>query len=241
MHYAIQGFMHTLETVGVPVALALFAYFLGLKAYHHQKEFKLIRKRYLDNTLDLFVAHVENCLSVHRMNWQRGLEILAEFRNAGEMTPLENVTAPIHRIDHANLQIAAAHRLGRLLNGDTTFFAMQQLLVAFVERGACLIQNDLLSAIRKVVDGSIPRQAVPDAVQQYEERLRNLNAEATPYYSLLVEAQNIGMEFEKRRFSMKTLNTFYRHHEVSRAVERARAALQEIMDVMDEKSTESTQ
>jgi len=228
-HWIINGLAEVCEKIGGPIAFALLAYLLGRMAYFQQKEFELIRKRYLENTLDLFAGHIEHCLSVHRMNWQQSLEVLRVFRDGGEHTPMPQLNkTPIHRVEHSNLHIATAYRLGRLLNREMSFFKLQQLLVAFVEEGAALIANDMLVTIGMVVDGKISPRKIPEIVEGYEKRLKARDEEAKAYYRLIAEVEAIVMEFEESRFTLKNLHKFAKRKEVRRAIERTRAALEEI-------------
>ena len=57
------------------VTPAFLAYLLGLCAYHKQKEYELVRRRYLDEGLDAYAEDVEHALSVLRQNWAHGVAI----------------------------------------------------------------------------------------------------------------------------------------------------------------------
>src|SRR6185369_6140349 len=60
------------------------AYRLGLRAYFRQKDYELVRQRYLTEGADEVAANIEYGLSVHRNNWARGLKIIRTFRDIGD-------------------------------------------------------------------------------------------------------------------------------------------------------------
>ncbi|MDF7802040.1 hypothetical protein P4C99_21390 [Pontiellaceae bacterium B1224] len=202
-------------------ATALITYLLGRSAYFQQKENEAVRKRFLENTLDLFTSHVEHCLSVHRMNWQTSLSVLKQFRDAGVHIPIEGLNARVCHVDHTNMNIAAAHRMGILLNGNTSFFSMQQLLVAFVAEGAFLLEDDLITSIKLAAKGDIPATEIPSLCEEYFERIKKLDEEARPFYVLLTEASSIAHIFEtKRRPTFKNVKSFHKNPGVESSVKK---------------------
>ena len=244
MNDTVLDILQAMTPLCMVVAAALLTYRLGLRAYFQQKEYESVRKRYLEDTLDLFASHVEHCLSVHRSNWQASLIILKAFRDAGTKMTADGLSARICHVDHANLHFAAAYRLGDLLNGNTSFFSMQQLLIAFSERGSSFLEDDLLHAIRLASAGVITEEQLPQVFTKYMDRITALNAESRPFYILLTEVSTIAHLFESERPTYATMRTFFRNKEVRGAVDRVekalRTAVQEGALPVDDKVTTST-
>ena len=223
------------------LATALITYLLGRSAYFQQKEYEAVRKRFLENTLDLFTSHVEHCLSIHRMNWQTSLSILKQFRDAGAQIPIDGLNARVCHVDHTNMNIAAAHRMGILLNGNTSFFSMQQLLVAFVAEGAFLLEDDLITSIKLVTKGDIPADKIPNLCEKYFERIKKLDEDARPFYVLLTESSSIAHIFEtKRRPTFKNVKSFYKHSDVKSSIKRVDDQLLLLMRSDDAKENKTT-
>ena len=66
-----------------PFGAAVAAYWLGSKAYFKQKEFELVRSRYLEGGIDRVAAQAEQALSIATHNFQHAFKILRVFRDVG--------------------------------------------------------------------------------------------------------------------------------------------------------------
>jgi hypothetical protein len=63
----------------VPVALGAW---IGLRLYFRQKEYELIKQRYLEGAVDIVAAEVEQAFGTFSHNWARCLNIVKAFRDA---------------------------------------------------------------------------------------------------------------------------------------------------------------
>lgn len=227
----IAFYIEPLAPVFLIAVTALITYLLGSAAYFQQKEYEAVRKRFLDDTLDLFTSHIEHCLSIHRMNWQASLAILKRFKDGGTKTPTDDLMSRVHRVAHDNLHIAAAHRMGILLDGNTSFFSMQQLLVAFTEEGAAFLEDDLICAIRLATDGRIPESKLPGTCEEYLAKIKALNGEAKPFYQLLIQASTIAHIFEsQRRPTYRIVRKFSKRRDVQQALTKVDELLAVLLD-----------
>lgn len=59
----------TFVNLVIPLLAAVVLYFLGKSAYFRQKEYELITKRYLEESLDAISKNVERSLALFRYNW----------------------------------------------------------------------------------------------------------------------------------------------------------------------------
>jgi hypothetical protein len=212
----------------VPIAGAYLAYRLGLKAYFKQREYEIVRTRYLENTLDLLSGAVESALSTFRNNWHYGLQILKQFREVGPAMEQQDFEKGFVRPGSGTFQIAVAHRLSRLLGGDRAFWKMEQLLFAFVDEANDFFHNDLAAAIKKGIRGEL-NKSKEEVVNMYLERLKKYDKESYNYYALLTELETLSSFLEQERFTFKAIQDFYKKKEVQDSISRLNTALQMVL------------
>ena len=209
----------------IPITAAYLAYSLGLKAYFKQKEYELVRSRYLENTLDLMSGGVESALSTFRNNWHYSLQILKQFRQVGDLAEGNDFEKRFVRTPSGAFQIAAAYRLGRLLGGDQEFWKMEQLLFAFVDEASDFFFNDLTPGLKQAIEGKAnrPKEEVADL---YLERIQTYDKESHKYYHLLTELQTLSCFFERERLTFKAIKAFPKKKGVQDSISRLKKALQ---------------
>lgn len=108
-------------------------YRLGLRAYFMQKDYELVRQRYLVEGVDEVAADMEYGLSVYRNNWARWLEIVRMFRDVGEKINLKMLEDGFIVFDQSKFRMRPHHRVECLV-GDMVFCKVQQ-------KTCCLCSN----------------------------------------------------------------------------------------------------
>ncbi|MBI3530695.1 MAG: hypothetical protein HY067_22335 [Betaproteobacteria bacterium] len=103
-----------------PLLAALVAYLLGLRAYQLQREYELVRRRYLDEGLDAFAADVEHALAVFKNNSQHGLTILKFYREMDAAIRKELLDTGFMDIEMSQFRVRPNYRVGALV-GDKVF------------------------------------------------------------------------------------------------------------------------
>jgi hypothetical protein len=66
---------------GFTLAAAGLAAWVALRLYFRQKEYELIKQRYLEGSVDIVSAEVEQALGVLMNNWARCLNIVKAYRD----------------------------------------------------------------------------------------------------------------------------------------------------------------
>ena len=102
--------MFTLAAAGV-------AAWIALRLYFRQKEYELIKQRYLEGAIDIVAAEVEQALGVVQHNWTRCLNIVKTYRDENinfDVKELEkgfvDLDSKLHRVPH--------HRIGNLIGSQ---------------------------------------------------------------------------------------------------------------------------
>lgn len=193
-----------------PLLLAYLVYRLGLRAYSRQKEYELVRRRYLDEGLDAVAADVEHALAVFRNNWQHCLIILRYYRDMDAAMPQELLSKGYIEIDQSQFRLRPNYRVGELLGDpDQIFWKVQQSLFAQVAGATSTFRDDIGSAIRLTIsENAEPSVSKDEMVRAFFGECENRNTELRRYHAFLSAIQDITTEFEKHRFTLKTVHRF---------------------------------
>jgi hypothetical protein len=144
----------------VPLFVAFVTYRLGLRAYHRQREYELVRRRYLDEGLDAFAADVEHALAVFWNNWNHGVNVLREYGSKGNAMRKELLDTGWLDLDMSHVRFQPSYRIHQLVD-DPIFWYVQQSLFAFVIKTNFFLKDDLCGKVRHEVSGG--NSKIPDS------------------------------------------------------------------------------
>ena len=218
----------------VVVAAAL----LGLWAYFRQKEYELVRQRYLENGIDLIVDQVAKVLHLFQQNWTRCFLILKTFRDLKDDTPVYLYSEPFEHID-PNAFLSTKHFQLQQLIRDKVFYEACQMLMAFLHDAANTFENDLCAAVRIQIEGGKSHTIKPEQRQElidaFVERLTALEKKSHKYWMMLGKLQHISFVLERQRFTFRRLARFHKNRTVAHCVQEVKdlfdAEIQEITDL----------
>ena len=207
-----------------PLGVALVAYLLGLRAYHLQREYELVRRRYLDEGLDAFAADVEHALGVFKNNWQQSLTVLKHYRDMDKAMRKELLDTGFLDIQMSQFRVRPNYRIGTLV-GDQVFWSVQQLLFAFVGTTTAFFKEDLCGVVRHAVNGGALKAPKQTLIEQYVKICNEHLATADRYHILLAEVQAVTTELEKKRFTLTTIQKFKHRKAVKDSVKRLKRSV----------------
>lgn len=214
----------------IPIAGLYFTYRLGLRAYFKQREYEIVRTRYLERTLDLLSSEVESALLTFRTNWHYSLQVLKQFREATLTIEQQEIKKGFVRHASGAFSIVAAYRLSGLIRDDQVFWKMEQLLFAFVDDANDFFHNDLAAGITKGILGELNRPK-KEVVDLYMARLEKYDQESHDYYPLLTELETLSGFLERERFIFSRIHQrFHKKKEVKDSISRLNAALQKVLE-----------
>lgn len=191
-------------------------YRLGLRAYFMQKDYELVRQRYLVEGVDEVAADMEYGLSVYRNNWARGLEIVRMFRDVGEKINLKMLEDGFIVFDQSKFRMRPHHRVECLV-GDMVFWKVQQKLAAFVVTVTGHIKEDLCTEIK--LNLSCQPEKRKEIVDKYEKLLLETENENWAFYVPLEKLHDISRHLERTRFTPEEIGQFKNKEFVREAVE----------------------
>jgi len=206
-----------------PLGAAFVAYLLGLRAYHRQREYELVRRRYLDEGLDAFAADVEHALAVFKNNWQHSLTVLKHYREMDAGMRKELLDTGFMEVQMSQFRVRPNYRIGTLV-GDRVFWNVQQFLFAFVGTTTAFFKEDLCGAVRHAISGGALKGPKQDMIDEYAKVCNEHLSTADRYYVLLAEVQAVTTEFEQEHFTLTTVQKFKERKAVKDSVKRLKEA-----------------
>lgn len=199
-----------LTTIGV----ALLAYLLGQRTYRNQKEYELVRSRYLDGGVDRFAANVDYALGAVRHNFARTLQILKLFRDVHIKESADLATRSSFRlIEPEKLDLLAGYRV-QMLTGDTLYGRAHGLLFGFSNAAENFFVNDAGALIRLVASGEISITDKPQVFERVLAEAQRYQSESDRFYKLFYRLQELGRLLERRHLSFRELDEFRESPEV---------------------------
>lgn len=211
----------------VAILLAVAAYPLGLFAYFKQKEYELVRQRYLYEGCDQLASDIEHAHHVEMELFQRAMNLLKQFRDADTATPKALFSELRPRLDMGRLRTGTSYRLQTLTGSDSFWKGMQQLYVrtrAFED----FFDDEFKQVISELVEGIAEHIGTREKfIADCETLVLAHHARLERFYGLRLAIQNIGAELEGRRFSLREIGRFRKRKAVRHWVEQAATIVEE--------------
>jgi len=196
--------------------IALYiGYRLGLRAFFRQKDYELVRQRYLIDGADEVAASIEYGLTVYRNNWARGLQIIRMFRDVGDQINPKMLEEGFICFDQSKFQMRPHYRMEYLV-GDMIFWRIQQKLAAFVITSTGHIKEDMCTEIKLNLSCQPERRM--EIVDKYEKLLLEKEDEIWAYYVPLEKIQDISRLLERTRFNPEEIGQLKNKEFVKEAV-----------------------
>ena len=217
----LYEYREPIATVSAAVGAAIAAPLIGLYVYFRQKQYDLVRTRYLDNGMDVIAAHVEYALGIFRHNWARSLNVLKHYRDMGPDMPRYLYSSGFLELDPAAYKTVHGFLL-RELTGEDIFPNVLQILFSFVHNSNALFIYDLCSTVRVSIEGGEGHQiksSRDEIVESYFKEMDELNEKCEKFYVFQGALHNISGALARQRFQFRTISRLHKHSVVAQTVE----------------------
>jgi hypothetical protein len=195
----------------IPIFIIIVAAFLsyigGVKIYFKQKEYELVRKRYLEDGLDLLSENVDQVLSIFRTHWAYSVSLLREFEALGKDTPLKSYSEKFPQFEENIFRLMPFSRLRYLINDQVFWEAIQQLN-AFVENSIAYFRIDLSNAIKFYCETDKIEISHKEIANLYLEGIVKIEKDSHNYYEVVTGLSQLSLYLEREKFSFKKLEIF---------------------------------
>lgn len=129
------------------IAAAALAAWVALLLYFRQKEYELIKQRYLEGAVDIVAAEVEQALGVVAHNWARCVNIVKAYRDETVHFDTNELSEGFLGLDSSKFHRVAQLRIGYLLDSQIVWEAYQSA-TAFAANANAALTKEMPEAIR---------------------------------------------------------------------------------------------
>jgi hypothetical protein len=215
-----------------PFGAALLAYWLGSRSYFKQKEFELVRSRYLEGGLDRVSARAEESLSIVTHNFQHAIKVLRVLRDIGP-APAAQMCEGFKGLESRELELVAVIRLQELVQGEI-FWDVRQLLYSAVQEYHTLLVDDMCGTIKTVAEGAELKVTKEELLKVYEEKVVKGYLNANRFSLLLSCLHEVASAFQAQRLTLKSVREFHKQSAVSDAAKKLREKFGEDIKPLDQ-------
>jgi hypothetical protein len=204
--------------------------FVALRMYFRQKEYELVKQRYLEQSVDAIAAHVEECLGIVSHNYARTLQLVKSFRDAEIEFDLSELARGFLELHSSQFNQIAHHRLETLIGSKIVWHVYQTTLAACSAANAQIVREfpqamrvkqttDRIAASHEEMVATMVRdiRAVHDGTFRYAKLLAELH-----FLSRLLEVERLGFE---------AISEFHHRTDVRNMVARLKSAFSDDPDI----------
>ena len=200
------------------IAAGLAAW-VALRLYFRQKEYELIKQRYLEGAIDIVAAEVDQALGVVNHNWARCLNIIKAFRDEGNHFDASELGKGFFELDSSKFHRVPHHRIGNLIDSQL-IWGVYQLAMAFAANSNSIITKEIPEVIRIKLTTNLVGKEPEQIAQELFTRLKSIDNESHKFSSLTRELHTLGFLLERERLSFKKLVKLSRTPEVKGMLDR---------------------
>jgi hypothetical protein len=211
----------TIIAAGTAAAVAAW---LGLKVFLRQKQFDLVKQRYLEGAIDIIAAHHEEVMGIYNHNWARCLQILKLFRDEKDEFHIDELEKGFLPLDSSQFHAIAHYRL-QLLVGSQVFWKVYQLALSFTVNSNAQVTKEVPETIRIKLTTNKINAEISEIVEESFKHLEKLNAESHKFALLTHELEGLAQILqETKNITFKKVNAFRNRQKVKAAIDRLEKA-----------------
>jgi len=188
------------------VSVAAGAY-VALKLYFRQKEYELVKMRYLEGAVDILAAELEATLGTLSHNWSRCLQICKSFRDTDSHFDLAELKSGFRELDSSNFHEIAQHRLSSLVGADVLWDAYQAAM-AHANSANNMFTREIPEAIRLRLTTTLMCLPAKDMAEQMMHDLKKKHDAGLKFAGLIRALYGIGLILESEKLRLKAVAQF---------------------------------
>jgi hypothetical protein len=220
-------FVEIIKGIFTLATVALGAW-IGLRLYFRQKEYELIKQRYLEGAVDIVTAEIEQALGTVSHNWARCLNIVKAFRDAQNDFDAKELEKGFLELDSSRFHRVPHHRI-RMLTKSEMIWQLYQLAMAFAADANSKITKEIPEAIRIKLTTARIQMDPKSMAEAMAAELKQLHDDSHKFAVLTRELQVLGQMFERERLNFKSVLKFSERPQVEELLTRLRSAFAEAL------------
>ena len=218
----IKG-LFTLAAVGLGAYIALGAYF-------RQKEYELVKERYLEGGVDIVAAELESALGVVSHNWSRCLQVCKSFRDSGKDFDVKELERGFLDLDASKFRQVAHHRIGSLI-GSQVMWETFQSAMAHASAANGMFTEEIPQTIRLRCTTTRITQDHAAMASTMMEASRERHDDGSKYAVILRELHALGLMLEAEKLNLNAIAKFPKRPAVAQLIQRLQTQLPETATV----------
>ena len=204
---------------GITIAAACLGAWLGVKVFLRQKEYDLVKQRYLEGGIDMVSAHQEEALGIFHHNWARCLQLVKMFRDTQELFELAQLQQGFLELDSSKFHAIPHHRLQVLVHTQA-FWEVYQLALAFAATANTTITKEIPEAIRLKLTTNKLNADINHIAEDSFKYLKELEIQSHKFSILTRELEALAGLLQTENLTFKNVLKFNENPEVRASVER---------------------
>lgn len=205
------SFLSVVVAAAIPVLYAA-------RQFVKQKEYEIVRERYLERGFDEIIAAGERAMNAHTHNWGYALNVLKIFRDVPSEVDLAELELDRFRLSEKVFPYAAASRVMRATKSRAPWDALQ-LIVAFSNKSHEFCVIEMPKVIKAHIAGRTNASNAEIARDSVVELERLMN-QADAYQDALGTIGVLALEFETSKFDLKSVDKFSERPNVNLALKK---------------------
>jgi hypothetical protein len=208
---------------GMTIVAACLAAWLGVKVFLRQKEYDLVKQRYLDGGIDVVAAHQEEVIGIFEHNWFRCLQLVKMFRDNKESFDLCQLQQGFLHLDHSKFHAISHYRIQTLLQTQV-FWEVYQLALAYAANANTKVTTEIPETIRMKLDSKELNADIKDIASQCFNDLKEMNEKSHKFAILSRELEEIAGTLQTENLTFKNVLAFHEKSAVKASIERLERA-----------------
>lgn len=210
----------TLVAVAAASLIALYTYF-------RQKEYELVKQRYLEQSVDALAAQLETSLGTISHNYARCLQIIKSFRDSDSHFDLKELEKGFIDLDASKFLQIANHRIASLL-GSNLIWEIFQSAMAYAVSANSRFQREIPDALRihqTTEYRDLDQVQMGATIAKDVEELHN---ESFRYAVLVAELHYLSRILEIEKLRLKEVEKFKYRPETQQIIQRLTAGFPQL-------------
>jgi len=186
--------------------------------FFKQKEYELVKDRYLNGSIDLLLSELENGLSVTSHNFSRALNLIKAYRDQGDDFDQSELKKGFVETSPFKFHHVANHRL-QILSGSDIFWNTYQLALSYISKANTMLTDEIIDVIRMKESTdriSLDRDALIEPMFREAKIQHDLSFK---YSEMLHQFQTIADLLEKNGMTFKQIESFRTKPEVIKVID----------------------
>lgn len=204
-----ESLIISISKFGASAILAIAAAVLAYWRYRKEKEYDLVRKRYLEDGLDLLIQSIESTMGVYHQNRTWAYHCLETSSEDQVIDIYEQVA--LLPLDPSILSTTPIYRVNILINDKEVLFKTLPRFYVFLRNAyiSCQSALELGRSLRDETGSKVDRSRITQ-----REELSQIHEQFTQYHRFLFQLQELAKILEKEKFTFRKIGRFYKRPRV---------------------------